>query len=175
MKFVLTAALASFMNVSFAYHPVHVSVTNIELKKSEQKIEYSIRIFADDFEYALMHLYEKEIALTDSVSEEEKKLVLMYISAGFGIEVDGIKQVPECGEIKYHDQSAWIFCEINLTDNEIKKIKVINRLLIDFFPDQTNLTVFSADEYQAGFQFDLTNHETEIDMGTIKNGKVQNQ
>lgn len=168
-------AITSWVSTNSLYHPVHVSVTNIELKKAEQKIEYSIRIFADDFEYALIHHYNKEISLTDSITAEEKNLVLMYLNNAFGIIVDDQKHLPACGDLKFNDESTWIFCEVKLENKEIEKIRLVNRLLIDFFPDQTNLTVFSADDYQAGFQFDRLSHETEIDMSLIKNNKVQNQ
>lgn len=168
--------LVLLMNGLFlSYHPVHVSVTNIELKSSEYSIEYSIRIFADDFEYALIHLFEKEISFKDGISPEEQKLVVDYINSRFGIIVDDLKCQPEILDIMVQDNSTWLYFRALLPEKEINTIKITNQVLLDFFPDQTNLIIFTIDEKQTGYTFDYLNQETEIIVNRPGKSNNENQ
>jgi hypothetical protein len=148
----------------FSFHPVHVSVTNIEIDTAKQKIDYSVRIFADDFAYAIEHLYEKDIALDDGISDMEKEIVTDYTTKMFEIVINGTKCLPECQKIESMDNSLWIFFNVRLTENDISSLKVINRLLLDLFFDQTNLTIVNLNGKQTGYTFNYLNQEAEINV-----------
>jgi hypothetical protein len=148
----------------FAFHPVHVSVTNIEIDTSKQKIEYSIRIFSDDFAYALEHYYEKDIIFTDGISREEKEIVTDYINNMLDIVINGSKCLPEYRNFETLDNSLWVYCDILLNEKEISSLKIINKLMLDFFVDQTNLTIINMNGKQTGYTFDYLNQEAEIEL-----------
>lgn len=145
-------------------HPVHVSVTNIEIDTETRKIEYSVRIFADDFAYAIEHLYEKSVRFDDGISEMERETVTGYINSLFKIIINGSKCSPECQKIETADNSLWIHFDIQMTEIEITSLKVVNRLLLDLFVDQTNLTIITMNGKQMGYTFNYLNQEAEIDV-----------
>ena len=148
----------------FFFHPVHVSVTNIEIDTAKQKIEYSIRIFADDFAYAIEHLYEKNVLPDDGISEMEKEIVTDYVNNMFELVINGSKCLPECQRIEAMDNSLWIYFNIMPAEKEISSLKVINKLLLDLFVDQTNLTIITINGKQMGYTFNYLNQEAEIDV-----------
>ncbi len=148
----------------FYFHPVHVSVTNIEIDTVKQQIDYSVRIFADDFAYAIEHLYEKSIALDDGISDKEKEIVIDYTNKMFEIIINGAKCLPECRKIESLDNSLWIYFNVRLKENNISSLKVINRLLLDLFFDQTNLTIVNLDGKQTGYTFNYLTREAEISI-----------
>lgn len=148
----------------FALHPVHVSVTNVDVNTSKQEMNYSIRIFANDFEYALQHYYEKEIKLEDGISEDEKTIVITYVNAAFMMQVNGIKCTPVCNNIDVQDNSIWLYFNTSLPAKDITSFKIINKLLLDFFGDQTNLTIVTIDGNQSGYTFNYSDREAEIQL-----------
>ena len=150
--------------IAFTVHPVHVSVTTIEIDTAKQKMEYSIRIFSDDFAYALEHFYEKDILFTDGISETEKEIVIDYVNSMFEMDINGSKCVPEYQKMETMDNSLWIHFKVMLAETKISSLKVTNKLLLDFFPDQTNLTIFTINGKQMGYTFDYTNREANISV-----------
>ena len=62
------------------------------------------------------------------------------------------------------ENSLWIYYNVLLTDNKILSLKVINRLLLNFFYDQTNLTIITMNGKQMGYTFNYMNQEAEIDV-----------
>ena len=157
------------------HHPYRVSVTNIELDTMQHKINYSIRMFSDDLQHSLTHFYEKDFFFTDSISQEDKKLVLKYIDTGFGIIMDGIKLNAECTDIKVEDNSTWLYFNGPLPEKQINKIKLVNRMLLDMFLDQTNLIIFSVGELQKGYTFNYLTQEIEIDLNRLCNSDLVKQ
>ena len=125
-------------------------------------MNYSIRIFSDDFVYALEHFYEKDILLADGISETEKEIVMDYVNSMFEIDLNGSKCVPECRKIEKMDISLWIHCNVLLAEKEISSLKVINKLMLDFFIDQTNLIIIDLNGKQMGYTLDYLNQEAEI-------------
>ena len=165
----------AFCNSHF-YHPVHYSVTNIQIDTAGQKIEYSVRIFADDFTYAINHHYDKDIMLDDGISDMEKGVVTDYINCSFEIIINDSKCSPEYQKIETLENTLWIYFTVPLTDKEISSgkgmhcekeiisMKIINRLLLDLYPDQTNLTILTINGKQMGYTFNYMKHEAEIDI-----------
>ena len=147
-----------------AFHPVHVSVTNIEINTARQEMNYSVRIFADDFAYALEHHYEMDISFSDGISGAEQEIVIKYINDMFVMSVDDSLCTPECKKIETIDNSLWIHFKVMLAETEISSLKVTNKLLLDFFPDQTNLTIFTINGKQMGYTFDYINREANISV-----------
>ena len=168
MAAVSSIILAKFLLLlagsSFALHPVHVSVTNIDVNTSKQEMSYSIRIFANDFEYALQHYYEKDIRLEDGISEDEKTIVIAYMDNAFKMQVNGFKCTPVCNNIAVQDNSIWIFFNSVLPAKELTSFKIRNTLLLDFFGDQTNLTIVTIDGKQSGYTFNYADREAEIQL-----------
>lgn len=147
-----------------AFHPIHVSVTNIEIDTAKKKLEYSVRIFVEDFTYAIEHLYDKDILLNDGISDMEKEIVADYVTGLFEIVINGLKCLPECKKIETLDNCLWIYFDILISEKEIRSLKVINKLLLNLYVDQTNLTIITLNGKQMGYSFNHMNQEAEIDI-----------
>ena len=68
-----------------AWHPVHVSVTNITKKSDSLYIQ--IQTFADDWELAYFH-YTGERALFADMNEDLRDWFELYLSSSFSIEIN---------------------------------------------------------------------------------------
>ncbi len=176
MVFLIFLQSIFFSNVFLEmHHPYRVSVTNIELDTLQHKIDYSIRMFSDDLQHSLRHFYERDLYITDSISHENKELVIKYVNTGFGILIDGTKLNLECTDIKIQDNSTWLYYQGLLPEKRTTKIKLINRMFLDMFLDQTNLTIFSVGEIQKGYTFNYLTQEVEIDLNSLTKSDLENQ
>jgi hypothetical protein len=80
------------------------------------------------------------------------------------IVINGSKCLPEYRNFETLDNSLWIYCDILLDEKEISSLKIINKLMLDFFVDQTNLTIINMNGKQTGYTFDYLNQEAEIEL-----------
>src|ERR1700749_2996990 len=65
-----------------AFHPIHVSTTNIEYNKNDSKLEVICTIFTDDFEAALAKQYHTKIDLNRAdMHAAMEVLVKKYIAS----------------------------------------------------------------------------------------------
>lgn len=142
-------------------HPVHVSVTNVEMTSAKNTVSFSIRLYMEDFEYALIHKYNKEITLPD-ISEEEQKFVNDYLKENFQIKLG--EEVLEFAfeNYKTDGELIWLFYK-----GEAKKVTntvtIENKVLLDLYTDQTNLLIMSIDGKEKGYTFNISNQKVNIE------------
>ena len=72
------------------YHPIFVSVTEIEHNAKDKTLEVSCKIFTDDFEKALRNAYKTKVDLQDDkIKPAMDKLVNDYVQKHLKINIDG--------------------------------------------------------------------------------------
>lgn len=135
--FYLFFLLSSYFAFASPIHPFHTSVTEIVFNEKEQIWEVSIRLFQDDLEAGLSVFQGKKFKFGQS--EDSDELLAKYIKTQVGFQVNLKLQTPY-RYIGFEPQRdvIWVYLEIP-TSQELIGVYLQNSLLIDVFPDQTNL------------------------------------
>jgi len=140
-------------------HPIHVSITNMEYFPEKNEIEFSTKVFKNDFHLLFIHLKELNIDFEniDSVNKYQDE-INTYMSTHINIEINNEQMRIYSSVFKLNDDAIWLSyrCKIK---NEIKSIKIINNLLLDLYYDQKNLLIFKFEDQEYAYQFNLENIE----------------
>jgi hypothetical protein len=137
-------------------HPLHLTVTHLEIKPIERSIELTSRIFSDDLQAALSAKFPEEMKENPGLSHPRiMKFIQLYFFEQFSIKYNG-------KELAHQD---WKFIKRETFENALlltyqikinappKSIVVENRLLTQVFPDQKNLVMLSYGDESWGFEF----------------------
>lgn len=93
-KWIIPAVLLLSLPLIYGFgpHPYHVSYTEIEYKKADNTLTFSIEVFTDDLENAIKIEYQPEKFLlgSDTLSVPEENLVQSYIKENLTIILDGV-------------------------------------------------------------------------------------
>ena len=137
--------------LTFIFHPVHVSVTNIEYIDFEERFEVSFKLFYDDFETIIANKYNVQLFLgTEKRLENEEIYFLRYIKEKFHLITDGEVLEPSFQFRKMNDDSIWLYFYFN-SKPPTKRIEVKNNLMMDLFLDQSNLVIFKTKGLEKGY------------------------
>ena len=120
-------------------HPMHVSVTEIEMDEKEKRLEIMMRVFVDDLELTLRRNFKQpELDVLEPKGQSLDQLMQDYLKTRFQISLDGKLQV-----VKYlgheRDHEAFIFyVEVDKV-KKWKSIQVQNSIITEIYDDQSNL------------------------------------
>lgn len=129
----------------FVPHPLHVSVTEIEMKEEPREMQITMRIFIDDIEAAIRkERNEPELDITKptgGLSTDE--LIKTYLAPRFALELDG-----KTSTVKYlgnETQGDVFYLYLLVSDvPQWKSITVHNTIIMDVYDDQSNIVNVSV-------------------------------
>lgn len=127
-------------------HPVHVSITNIEIGKKE--ILVNTRVFVDDFELALSQCSGKQVKLNGQKTFP-KKIIRSYLQKNIEIYIDDKKLTNSyfIELIEQKDITLSIFFKSRLKD-DFQKITIVNKIMFDVYLDQKNMLILVSGQNQ---------------------------
>ncbi len=132
---ILLACLLSLVS----FHPLHVTVTEIEFDEKEKRLEIMMRVFADDLETTLRKQFNQpELDIIHPKGLTVDQMMTEYLKNHLKISLEGKPQkVAYLGhEI---EGEAFIFY-IEVTNvKKLKTISVSNDTLMEIHNDQSNL------------------------------------
>ncbi len=137
------------------HHPIHVSVTNLDLEPDVGKMELSVKIFADDFQDLILNKYSVQLNITGNEKPGDKiGSVHRYIGEALRFEING----KEIEGLKFmrselNEDAIWLYYTYD-HGSRIRKINVSNTLMNEKFDDQTNLLIVSYSNKQNGYRMD---------------------
>jgi len=143
------------------FHPVHVSVTNMDFDPESGRINVSIKMFSDDFEDLIYRKYGIQMRITSQEDPGGKvEAVNRYIAGALHCSINGDEPVVlEYLESRLNEEAIWLYY-IYDHKGRIRKMKVNNMLMLEKFEDQTNLLIISYNDRQNGYR--LNNKNTEL-------------
>lgn len=133
--------LTTFFYCLFAFfHPIHISVTEINYSAKDKALQITSRIFIDDLELSIQAkrkdenldiMNPKNGLTTDQMVEE-------YIKEHFQVRVDGkLRPITYLGHEK---EDLAIICYIEVENfKKAKTIEVMNNVIMETHDDQSNL------------------------------------
>jgi hypothetical protein len=121
------------------YHPIFVSVTEIEHNAKEKTLEISCKIFTDDLETTLRTIHKTHI---DLLKPKDKiamnKLVADYVQKHLQIKVDG-KPVT-LGFLGYEQDEEGIISYYQVNNIvTVKKLDVTDNILFEYKKEQISI------------------------------------
>ena len=149
------------------YHPVHLSVTNIEYNQQKKKFEVSVRVFIDDFQKIIN--YKNNITLNLYKSNElpdANRYINQYVYNHLQLKVNG-ELIPQKKYIltkrKKEDVTLWLYYDIKYSRNP-RTIEVSDNLMTDLYSDQKNLLILTVAGNQYPFEFNKKNYKQSITL-----------
>lgn len=125
-------------------HPFHVSVCTMQYAETEQSLQITLKIFADDLEEALNSDASRRSQATyiDVLNPKDEvalsQTVANYVQAHLQITINGRATKPIFLGYEMEDLAMW--CYLEITDvAAIEQIAVENAILTESFDDQVNI------------------------------------
>ncbi len=145
-----------FLITALVLHPIHISVTNIDINtKNKKKILIVTKVFSNDFQKIINTNYNTNLNINDSISIfKHKKQISNYITKNLKLIINNksiINNKLMFDSINYNNQASWFYFSINKKITP-KKIIIINNLLNDLFQDQKNLVFIKYKNFQKSFK-----------------------
>lgn len=142
------------------YHPVHVSVTNLDLDPGRGTVNLSVKIFADDFQDLILHKYAVQLRITEQKSPEDQiETVNRYIREAIQLEINGkIVESLQFTQSELEAGALWLYYRYD-KGNRIRKITIRNTLMLEKYQDQTNLLIVTWNNRQNGYRMNNKNTE----------------
>lgn len=135
----LVFPLMSFTRIADAYHPLHVSVLELNHNAQDKTLEISCRIFTDDFEKVLAQNYKTKIDLINPHDRAAmEKLVNDYVTKRIKIEADGKPVTWVFLGYEKDNDAIYSYFQVDKVTT-VKKINITNTVMQDMFDDQINL------------------------------------
>lgn len=142
------------------FHPLHVSVVEINHNKEDKTLEVSCKIFTDDFEKILTKNYKAKVDLTNPVSKPAMdSLVKKYIFSHLSITVNGKPVALSYVGFETQTDASYAYVEV---DNvaAMNKMEVATNLMYDMYEDQMNIihaTISGTNRQSNKITFPATN------------------
>ncbi len=149
----------------FLLHPVHVSITNINLNSELNTAEVSFQFFSDDFINLILAEVRNDIQVADKneLADENIKDVSDYIFSLFAIKINNDEELTfDFQSVKRNEGSIWIYYKGKLPEGEIENITLTNKLMLDKYTDQTNLVIMDLDGIEKGYTFNISNNNINV-------------
>ena len=152
---------------SFAIsHRYYFSLSEMKVDTQKKSLELSCKLFTDDVEDALFKLNHSKVDLANSEKNKQVQLqVETYLHERFKIVINGVPVSLHFIGFEVENDVTWFYLESALTSkiSGAVKVKLMNSLLYDFLPDQTNLTHVTWNEKEQTEK--LVNPEKEVEFG----------
>lgn len=147
----------------FFFHPVHVSITNVELKTDEKTVSYSILINTEDLQFNLLHLYNREISL-NSISKDVQIMINTYFNEVFKIMVDEIPVQFSLTDTNIEEEKIRFYYTGKIPETSLNSIVIENKILLDLYLDQTNLLIISLNGEDRGYTFNYSTQKITVNL-----------
>jgi len=160
----MTLLISIILSLLLAVHPIHVSVTSIEISTGGKEIFVAQKMYTDDFSLLFHHLYEKKIRpeANKDFTTDELELINKYISAVFVIESEKTRLPLRFVRKDQDEESTWLYYTGELPSDKIRTLMLTNALMLDLYEDQTNLVIVTDGLDQKGYTFDFNIRKMEI-------------
>jgi len=152
-----------FLFSSVLFHPVHVSVSTIDIVPETGEISVTIKLFADDFSSIINQKYNTKLKLPEQVDPgQDIYFINRYIDSSFVLMING-KEIAGLQYLRNQmdEGSVWLFYRQE-SGKRIESVSLTNSLMCDMYQDQTNLVIITVKEQQNGYRLDNYNRELTV-------------
>lgn len=123
------------------FHPIHLSVLEIELDEAGKRLAPHITLFQDDFADAIQ--YERHAPAISQGKIQVEALMLKYLRSKLKISIDERSIQFGLARIERDFQSITCYLALQPSFTTARKIKVESTIMFELFSDQRNLVQIS--------------------------------
>lgn len=132
--------ISVLLSLFLSFHPIHLSITEIELNEKSKALQLTTRIFVDDLELSIQKkLGDEEFDLLEpGKGRTTDQLVKEYLADKLKVKVD--KKLVKTNYLGHEIEGPAMICYIEVEN--IKKyttIEVTNKVILETHDDQSNL------------------------------------
>lgn len=128
------------------FHPIHVSITEINWNENTKSLEIAHKIFIDDLENAMEQTFHLRFYLaTDKENAETDMFLKKYLAQHFQLQGNGKDLYYHYLGKEYDQQAIWVFAEVQGV-RKLKHLQIKNSILVDIYADQDNLLHFQQNK-----------------------------
>jgi hypothetical protein len=129
-----------------SFHPIHVSVTEIEMDEKDKRLEIMMRVFADDLELTFRKSFNQpELDILGTSEKERDQLVAKYLRDHFKISLDGKPQNIHYIGHELEDLAFIFYIEVPGVA-KLNTIQIRNDIIMETHDDQSNLVHVTVKE-----------------------------
>jgi len=152
-----------FLSLAAHFHPVHVSVLNVEFAKGGKSIDLSFKAFTSDFELAIAHNYSIALNLgKPNENPDAINYINKYFSGVFSISINNKDHLkPIFKKKEFNEDAIWLYFTIPLNER-VKDMVISDLLLMDIYEDQTNLVIVSINGKESGYRLTINQRDAKI-------------
>lgn len=133
-------------------HKYFVSITTIDHKKDSKVFEISIKLTAHDIEKALRNQGDLKLG-SDKEAKNANQILESYIKENFSIWINNKQSnLTYIGKEIDNDETLYLYFSSE-APKILNKVKVVNNLLTNTFPEQENITYFNSGAIKKDFTF----------------------
>lgn len=156
---------------SLMMHPVHVSVTTIEINRDSSEVMVQVKLFTDDFERQVGGIHQADLKLgTKDEHREADNYMFSYLNNKLFIELNSKTLELQFFDRKMNEESIWIIMKGKIEKPKkgkyhLQSAAVENSILLDLYDDQSNLVIFNQGcGTEKGYMMNITNLRQEIEL-----------
>ena len=144
-----------------AFHPIHVSTTNISYNAQDGKLEIICTIFTDDFEAALAKQFHTKTDLTKAeMHAAMDALVKIYVGSNVQVKTGATTLLLNYLGFEINKEATDVYIETDKTP-PVKKIDVSVSLLHNQFEDQINIVHITINGVRKSEKLDYPDKKVE--------------
>ncbi len=124
--------------ISSLFHPIHISLCEINYNAATRQIEITHKIFIDDLQDALERHYKVRTYLATSKEHPDaEKFIEQYLQMQFQCKINGQPMRWRYLGREYEVDACWIYLEAEQA-LPVQSVEVRNAVLLELFDDQVN-------------------------------------
>jgi hypothetical protein len=123
-----------------SFHPIHLSITEIDHNEKSKALQITMRIFIDDLELSIRNkVNEEELDLLDpGKGRTTDALVKAYLTEVVRIKVD--KKAGKINYLGHEIEGPAMICYVEIENiKKFSTIEVTNKVILETHEDQSNL------------------------------------
>jgi len=146
----------------WATHPIHLSLTEVQHNTAAGTLEITHRIFIDDLEAAIEQQYHiKSYLASNKEIPGAEKYIRAYVEQKFILYVDGKPVKLQIIGTEYETDAVWVYVEASQVP-QAKNFRVVNKILLDLYEDQTNIVSFKANSQKKSLRLGKDNESGDV-------------
>jgi hypothetical protein len=150
--------------ILLAFHPVHVSMTSIELVPGTDSLKVFVRMYYDDFllDYNLLN-QDSSVTVSDNNGGISREMINNYINEKVIITINNKLLVGKLLEQTLTDNEI----SLNLLYRQQRKpstITVKNLIMTSLHNDQANMMIIRINKFEEGIKLTPENAELTINL-----------
>ena len=132
--------ISMFIGLLLTFHPIHLSITEVEHNEKSKAIQITMRIFIDDLELSIRKkINDEDLDLLEpGKGRTTDELVKNYLAEMLKVKVD--KKLMKVNYLAHELEGPAMICYVEIENvKKFTTIEITNRVILETHDDQSNL------------------------------------